>query len=158
MRTATERNVRMASVVLALSSASASAHALGLDETVGQLLHRDAQEAIAGKPALLPPPRPLPEALMPPLTMPPPPPVLVAAPVVTAIYGAPGRLSVVLQVDRQRVVLDQRTGKPEDATQPYRLVGVNGPCARVVLAARGTPITMCVTSGFGVARRGGGMP
>jgi hypothetical protein len=147
-------------VLLTLSIASAAAHGVGLDETVGQLLHRDAQEAIAGKPLLPPPARPLPETVMPPLALPMPPPVMAAPPMVTAIYGAPGRLSVVLQVDRQRIVLDQRTGKSDDPTDPIRLLGVNGPCARVVLAARGAPTTLCVTSGFGfgLARRGGAQP
>jgi hypothetical protein len=145
-------------VFLTLSVASTAAHGVGLDETVGQLLHRDAQEAIAGKPLLQPPPRPLPEVVMPPLTLPMPPPVMVAPPMVTAIYGTPGRLSVVLQLDRQRLVLDQHTGKADDPTQPVRLLGINGPCARVVLAARGAPTTLCVASGFGLARRGGGQP
>jgi hypothetical protein len=77
---------------------------------------------------------------------------------VTAIYGVPGKMSVVLQVDRQRIVLDQRSGRSEDAAQPARLLGVNGSCARVVLVARGAPTTLCVASSFGMARRGGGMP
>lgn len=158
MPMATDVRTIVACVVLA--GVSATVQAVGLDETVGQLLHRDAQEAIAGKPALLPPPppRPLPELVMPPLTLPAAPPALAAPPTVTAIYGTPGQLSVVVQVDRQRVVLDQRTGRAADAAQPFRLVGVNGSCARVVLAARAAPTTLCIASGFGVARRVGGLP
>jgi hypothetical protein len=152
-----EHWVRMASALL-LSTAGVATHALGLDETVGQLLHRDAQEAIAGKPILPPPPpRALPDVVMPPLSMPVPPPVLIAPPMVTAIYGTPGQLAVVLQIEGKRVVLDQRTGRADDASQPFRLIGVNGSCARIVLASRGTPTTLCVASGFGTARRVGGL-
>lgn len=160
MRMATERALRAGLLCLMLAGMTVGVQAVGLDETVGQLLHRDAQEAIAGKPAIAPasPPRLLPELVMAPLTLPPPPPVLVTAPVVTAIYGVPGRLSVVLQIDRQRVVLDQRTGRSEDAAQPARLAGISGPCARIVLVARATPTTLCVASGFGMARRSGGLP
>ena len=138
-------------------SGPAAAHAAGLDETVGQLLHRDAQEAIAGSAPVLPlaPPRLLPDVLTAPLLPPPPP---AAAPMVTAIYGKPGDLSVVLQMDSQRLVLDQRSGKVVGGAQPVRLVEVSGPCARIVLAPRQAPTSLCVASSFGLAHHGGARP
>ena len=88
--------------------------------------------------------------------MPPPPPA--AAPMVTAIYGKPGDLSVVLQMDGRQLVLDQRSGKPAGSALPIRLVDISGACARIALASRQPPTTLCVSSGFGLARRSAGMP
>lgn len=157
MRMVTEIGVRLI-LPLALAATMASdAIAAGLDETVGQLLHRDAQEAIAGSAPIVQvaPPRMLPDVSMVPL-MPPPPPA--AAPMVTAIYGKPGDLSVVLQMDGRQLVLDQRSGKPAGSALPVRLVDISGACVRVALALRQPPTTLCVSSGFGLTRRSGGMP
>jgi len=157
MRTVTEIG-RWAMLPVALAATMTSAAvAAGLDETVGQLLHRDAQEAIAGSVPAVPvaPPRMLPDVSMVPL-MPPPPPA--ASPMVTAIYGTPGDLSVVLQMDGQQLVLGQRSGKPAGSAQPVRLIDVSGACARIALASRQPPTTLCVSSGFGLARRSAGTP
>lgn len=157
MRTVTDIGVRVMLPLALAATMTSAAVAAGLNETVGQLLHRDAQEAIAGSAPAVPvaPPRMLPEvSMLPP--MPPPPPA--AAPMVTAIYGKPGDLSVVLQMDGQQLVLDQRSGKPAGSALPVRLVDISGACARIALASRQPPTTLCVSSGFGLARRGGGMP
>jgi len=157
MRTVTDIGLRVVLPLACAATMASAAVAAGLDETVGQLLHRDAQEAIAGSAPVVPmaPPRMLPDVSMVPL-MPPPPPA--AAPTVTAIYGKPGDLSVILQMDGRQLVLDQRSGKPAGSALPVRLIDISGSCARIALASRQPPTTLCVSSGFGLARRGGGMP
>jgi len=152
MRTVTDIGLRVVLPLAWVATMASAAVAAGLDETVGQLLHRDAGSAPVVPMA---PPRMLPEVSMVPL-MPPPPPA--AAPMVTAIYGKPGDLSVVLQMDGRQLVLDQRSGRPAGSALPVRLVDISGSCARIALASRQPPTTLCVSSGFGLARRSGGMP